>query len=750
MSYTKTTWRNNQSPAINADNLNHIEQGIYDAHNGLASANNNMELMDDRLQAEIDDVNSDISTLESNLAAETSARTQQDSVLSARMDTFTQLPSGSTSGDAELIDIRVGANGTTYPTAGDAVRGQVSDLKSAISEIEPIVIGEANYIKRKKIVAGGGSIGSVVSDSNFCTTVKIPVSLLPNSQTITVYYGTISEASIFCLYNSDDTLKDSWTLTTGTTSRSFTFTNQGAEYVRFSFQKEYDAKITDRYGTTIYWQSAVSNGVDERIDNIQVLLVNEVSDVKSELNSFCDVSQAENLYNSTTATDGAFVATNGVESSSSSYCHSAKISVKSDETYSFWALTDGSVVSASVRFLCAYNSLGSAVSADGGTYLTSYTVPTGITDIIVSFEQKMKQLFMVVEGSTQPSMLLPYSLEHYTAKGEFVTDAVQTLLRGKEYLRDDNASATANTEYSLIDHLDNKKNCAYSFFGKFSSFTSLEIGHGKTEAGANYIVIDDTNITSYQPDGTEYAHYAHGLTITDFISVSIKVSDAKAARAVVNIVTKGGSASISNVIFFGCNGKIYYKCGQTTTDVTFIYNIMDLRKDIYVFGDSYISLADDKRWPEYAITNNDNNMLLCGFAGASAEDEYPSFQNIVAMAKPKYLCWFLGMNNPDGSSAIDSRWVTATSNVIGYCEQNGIVPILATIPNTPSVRNTFKNAWVKNSGRRYVDFARAVGAESAGSSWYSGMLSSDNVHPTAEGAKALWLRLREDLPEIME
>ena len=147
MSYTKTTWRNNQSPAINADNLNHIEQGIYDAHDGLASANNNMELMDNRLQGEIDDANSDISTLESNLAAETSARTQQDSVLSARMDTFTQLPSGSTSGDAELIDIRVGADGTTYPTAGDAVRGQVTDLKSEINDALAPITDSPNLFK---------------------------------------------------------------------------------------------------------------------------------------------------------------------------------------------------------------------------------------------------------------------------------------------------------------------------------------------------------------------------------------------------------------------------------------------------------------------------------------------------------------------------------------------------------------------------------------------------------------------------
>lgn len=56
--------------------------------------------------------------------------------LSSRMDTFTTLEEGSTTGDAELLDIRVGADGTVYANAGEAVRNQISNLKSDLSELE--------------------------------------------------------------------------------------------------------------------------------------------------------------------------------------------------------------------------------------------------------------------------------------------------------------------------------------------------------------------------------------------------------------------------------------------------------------------------------------------------------------------------------------------------------------------------------------------------------------------------------------
>ena len=116
--------------------------------------------------------NADIEAISEELAAGLAsiqaALDDQSALLNARMDTFTSLPSGSTAGDAELMDIRVGADGTTYGSAGSAVRGQFSDLKSDVNVVD-ISIGKQ---KIDRTSVGNdyrlGSNGNAVWDVDYC------------------------------------------------------------------------------------------------------------------------------------------------------------------------------------------------------------------------------------------------------------------------------------------------------------------------------------------------------------------------------------------------------------------------------------------------------------------------------------------------------------------------------------------------------------------------------------------------------
>ena len=98
--------------------------------------NEDWGVLENRINTTLETQNTNINSIQTqqtNLANQQTNLENEQMTLSNRMNTFTSLSEGSTTGDAELKDIRVGANGITYNNAGDAVRGQYSQLKEDLS-----------------------------------------------------------------------------------------------------------------------------------------------------------------------------------------------------------------------------------------------------------------------------------------------------------------------------------------------------------------------------------------------------------------------------------------------------------------------------------------------------------------------------------------------------------------------------------------------------------------------------------------
>lgn len=303
-------------------------------------------------------------------------------------------------------------------------------------------------------------------------------------------------------------------------------------------------------------------------------------------------------------------------------------------------------------------------------------------------------------------------------------------------------------ESLTLDATNIKKNNTFSFMAKITSFDSILIGQGfETYSGAWAEITDTKLIVHNYAQSDTAVEYTHGLTISDYIYVQIFVGTAKAT---ISIFSGGSSFKQENANWFGCNGAPFAKSdGSTLTDCVFTWSCADLRKSVWVFGNSYIGLNNSARWAtQLKNAGFSDNVLFNGYAGEASSDAIAALTNALKYGKPQKLVWCLGMNDgADSSNAPSANYSAGIAQVEAICAANGVELIYATIPSIPNQSNEKKNEYVRGTGKRFIDFAAAVGASASGV-WYTGMLSNDNVHPTEAGAIALYHRAIADCPEL--
>ena len=117
-------------------------------------------------------------TLQGNINAEASTRASQDASLQSQINQIIA-PSGEAPSAAEVQNARIGADNVTYPTLGEAIRGQVRNLKNALRNTDSNIDVDGTYTTNDIVsgyiwVSSGG--GQKAANANYkCSNALIPM-----------------------------------------------------------------------------------------------------------------------------------------------------------------------------------------------------------------------------------------------------------------------------------------------------------------------------------------------------------------------------------------------------------------------------------------------------------------------------------------------------------------------------------------------------------------------------------------------
>lgn len=365
-----------------------------------------------------------------------------------------------------------------------------------------------------------------------------------------------------------------------------------------------------------------------------------------------------------------------------------------------------------------------------------------MTDVVITAPANAKHLYYVTRNE-----LISYKIK----AGEYDLEKLENMASKGNVLGSFRANGElANGESLTLPVNYTRKNVSLFAEVYFDTFTSVEIGLGKNNYRGMWFIVTPNDVSAYwsESGAVLIGTYEHGLTLEDCFTLSF---DRYINSGILKIYCKGDvfTQELTGLNFHGGGAGSITNNSESAINASVSVFVRDANEPVYIFGDSYLSFTDNARWPYYALQAGYTHWFSDSLPGASSSTMIAAFKNDITLGTPKIAVWCLGMNDgadPDVDTP-NSNWLLYAETFVSVCEENKIIPVFGITPTIPTKLHHGKAKWIRESGYRYIDFAKAVNAQSDGT-WYSGMLSSDGVHPTTLGAKALAHRAFIDLPEI--
>jgi hypothetical protein len=479
---------------------------------------------------------------------------------------------------------------------------------------------------------------------------------------------------------------------------------------------------------------------------------NGVSDKRvDKIAEFFDLSEpvhSNNLLNPDTLVRGSFITDSGAVSASDAYVYTDYIAVNTGDPVSIqYTNSTGARTTKAARWVAAYDSSKNLMPDRGATNANpAYITPDGIAFVRLSFSMLSADHALDKDWSiVKSSEIIPY--EPYGVIGK------EPHLKASAYTHIKNGySVEVGNEWTANE--ENHDICGWTMIYRANipnGLTgSISIGKGHNGYQGGYITVTQTMLNFYTGETpTEEKTEEHGLTIKDYIAVSIAVD--YSGNGKLRIATNGGTFD-STMSWSGVRKGAFFVMDSNaeTADGRFSYSCHGWGAKTQMYGDSYFGVHNASRWPYYLVRDEHTDVLINGFSGRNSADALTVLKSVLEYStRPERIVWTLGMNDPDKDGAPNASWLACVEEIKKICEEEAIELILSTVPLVAAVDNTYKNQYVRDSGYRYIDFAAAVGA-SSDTTWFDGMLHSDGVHPEVQGAAALYYQALADVPELMD
>ena len=213
-----------------------------------------------------------ISELNNDIDTEALARQSTDNSLQSQINQLVA-PSGTAPNPAEIENARIGADGVTYDTLGNAIRTQATNLKSDLAEVENDT--GIKYIQSVLVNGTPPNPGNANAVS-FKTTIPLEYGTTvevftdrPNTEGYTYYYGQH-------IYNSNDI--DTWGDNYPNGPKRFTVDQSYYKGIRFAIVERdsngnYNPlRITDFAGYRVWIAVTSANAVDDVRKDIDFLV----------------------------------------------------------------------------------------------------------------------------------------------------------------------------------------------------------------------------------------------------------------------------------------------------------------------------------------------------------------------------------------------------------------------------------------------------------------------------------------------